>query len=74
MKITNTGINKKEKQFYATFMYDKSNYMITWRPTKKESGVTFDIGILPVKEETDGSSKRVNGKKKQNETSTNGNA
>ena len=69
-RISKTGFNKDKGQYYAIFRFDESNYMITWRPIKKEDGVTFDIGILPVKEENDGFSKRTTGKKKTDETST----
>jgi len=74
MKIIKTGINKKDKQLYCSFEIENENYMITWRPTKTEDGVMFDVGILPVKEEKDGSSKRVNGKKKTNGTDIKSNA
>jgi hypothetical protein len=70
MKIKETGHNKKEGTLYVTFTYDRSDYMITWRPTNKEDGVVFDVGIMPVKGEKDGSNKRANGKKSKNETST----
>lgn len=72
-KISNVGYNKKDGQYYATFEFEKKLYMITWRPKNKEEGIEFDVGILPVKEENNGLSKRVNGEKKQNATSIGGN-
>lgn len=73
-KITKTGYNKKEKQFYAVFTVEKKNYMITWRPTSKDDGMLFDVGILPVEEEKNGSAKRTNGQKNKNETGIGGDA
>jgi hypothetical protein len=70
MKIKESGINKKEGTLYVTFTYNKVDYMITWRPTNKDDGVVFDVGILPVKGETDGPYKRVDGKKGKDETGT----
>lgn len=74
MKILGTGHNKKEGTLYVTFTYEKSDYMITWRPTNKEDGVVFDVGIMPVKGEEDESNKRVDGKKSKDETGTRKNA
>jgi hypothetical protein len=68
MKVLGTGINEENGVMYATFVYKKSEYIISWRPTEKEEGVVFDIGILPVKKgEKNGSYKRVNGKKNKDE-------
>ena len=69
-KISTTGYNKKEGQYYAVFSYEKKEYMITWRPKTVDEGVTFDVGILPVQEENDGLSKRATRETKSNETST----
>ena len=59
MRIKATGSNKKQKTLYATFIYKKSTYVITWRARDSEDGVTFDIGILPVKGDDDGSGQRL---------------
>jgi len=67
--MSNVGYNQEKGQYFATFQFEDKYYMITWRPKTKDDGVEFDVGILPVKEESDEPSKRVNGKKSKDETS-----
>ena len=70
-KISLTGYNKKEGQYYAVFEFDKNDYIITWRPKSKENGIEFDVGILPyAARRENGLNKRATRKKKSNETGT----
>jgi hypothetical protein len=76
-KIIRSGFNKDRNQWWTEFVYEKKNYFIIWEVGTKDGMETFDIGVFPSsqqKEIVDGSSKRVNGKKKTNGTNTKSNA
>ena len=71
-KIVESGFNKEKQQWWTEFVYGDKNYFAIWEVGTKDGLETFDVGFFPSSENKesvkDGFSKRVNGKKKKNET------
>lgn len=73
-KTVASGFNKELEQWWTEFIYDDKTYFAIWGIGTKDGLETFDVGFFPSSDNKEsiknGFSKRTNGKKKQDATST----